>query len=837
VVVLDSVLFKNQNQRELILRHQQQRFRARGSDLVKSRMFVGRERDIEIVEAFFAAGGHILALTGPGGVGKTSVAKRFTAACFCDLAQARKELAIWEALARALKLPPKSNAQEAVADVLRDRMIVLDNCEQALDAVTSVVMRLRERAPNARFLVTSREPLHLREEKVHELGPLPPEQALELFVQRASLVRPIERSEANLADIRSITARLDGLPLAIELAAARTGSLSLSELEERLSVTMLRDAARDRPSRQHSMRAAIDGSYEALTPLERAAFEAFSVFCGSFGLSAASAILGQDALEIVEALRSKSLLARVPSHRESRFVMYETIREYAAEKLGKRTERIRDRHAAYFTRDAMQKRAKDLNRALLDDLDNLLAVHTRALGRNDATMAVQVLRISSPLYHMRGPFDAFLGQIERTRAVPSYGSLAASMRAEVLFLRATFKRLRGDPDGARADADEALSLQPKNDIRADALTLLGHLDCWRGDISNAEKRFRQAASLFEDRWREGKCFAGLGMLMVEIGRPDEARDTLARALACLEAEGDTHATAHVLAMGGLAAQELGDFAAARAAFERAHAMAVPTGDERYPALIRGCLGGLLLETGNFAGAIAMYDEALSVLRRLGDRRTASLYSAFRAAARASQGTIEDDALEDARNTVKAINDGLQLAAVNALEGHLDLARARQSDRPNDHRRRARARLRQAEAQLAVCYEIRFAVRLLRVALALSDSSSIRDDGTLAISEDGAWARLPHGPRIAFADRPLLARLVRHLAHRRVLGEVATPADLLAAGWPGERIDAAAAANRLRVAIAKTRQLGLRELLVNRDGGYTLDAPVTIVPVNPSERES
>jgi predicted ATPase len=799
-------------------------------------MFVGRERDLEIVEAFFAAGGHILALTGPGGVGKTSVAKRFTAACFCDLTQTRNEPAIWEALARVLELPPKSNAQEAVADLLRDRTVVLDNCEQALDAVAAVVVRLRERAPNARLLITSREPLHLKEEKVHELGPLPPEQALELFVQRASLLRPIERSEANLAAIRSITARLDGLPLAIELAAARTGSLSLSELEERLSVTMLRDAARDRPPRQHSMRAAIDGSYEALTPAERSAFEAFSVFCGSFGLSAASAILGQDALEIVEALRSKSLLARVPSHRESRFVMYETIREYAAEKLGERSERIRDRHAAYFTRDAMRKRAKGLNCALLDDLDNLLAVHTRALGRNDATMAVRVLQSSWPLYCVRGPFDAFLGQIERTRVVPSYGALAASVRAEVLLMRAEFKKLRGDPDAARSDADEALSLNPKNDIRADALTLLGHLDCWRGDSSNAEKRFRQAASLFEDRWREGKCFAGLGMLFFQIGRLDEARDALARALACLEAEGDAHAAAHVLATGGLAAQELGDFAAARAAFERAHAMAVPTGDERYPALIRADLGGLLHESGDLTGAIAMYDEALSSLRRLGDRRYASLLSAYRAAARASQGTIEDDALEDAKNTMKATNDGPLLAAMNALEGHLDLARARQSDRPNDHRRRARARLRQAEAQVANSDEVRFAVRLLRVALARSDSSPIRDDGTLAISEEGAWARLPHGPRIAFADRPLLARLVRHLAHRRVLGEVATPTDLLAAGWPGERINAAAAANRLRVAITKIRQLGLGGLLVNRDGGYTLDAPVTIVPVNPSERD-
>jgi predicted ATPase len=215
------------------------------------------------------------------------------------------------------------------------------------------------------------------------------------------------------------------LPLAIELTAARTGSLSLSELGERLSVTMLRDAARDRPPRQHSMRAAIDGSYEALTAAERSAFEAFSVFCGSFGLSAASAILGQDALEIVEALRSKSLLARAESCCESRFVMYETIREYAAEKLGKRSEPARDRHAAYFTGDAMRKRANDLKRGrdtartLLDDLDNLLAVHTRALERNDATMAVQVLRISWPLYRVRGPFDAFLGQIERTRVVPS----------------------------------------------------------------------------------------------------------------------------------------------------------------------------------------------------------------------------------------------------------------------------------------------------------------------------------------------------------------------------------------------------------------------------------
>ncbi|MDB4994241.1 MAG: serine/threonine protein kinase, partial [Myxococcaceae bacterium] len=328
--------------------------------------FVGRARELEDLERLHAQGERVVTLWGPGGAGKTRLLRRFGAqraadyplpggVTWCDVETARTREEVEAVVATSLGL----SAREAIATALATRgpvLLLIDNFEQATAHAVATVGAWSEAAPEARFVVTSREPLGVANEARLEVGALPEDEAVLLFIARARAVRRDFGGPEEAAAVREVVRRLDGLPLAIELAAARTEILGVDELLERLGAQLDLLARRGGAVPRHAtMRAAVEWSWDLLDPDERVALSECTVFEGGFTLAAAEGVLTRRAgapivIDLVEALRRKSLLHRVGSKDGPlRLDLYAQIRELAAEHLtGDARRGAEARHARYF---------------------------------------------------------------------------------------------------------------------------------------------------------------------------------------------------------------------------------------------------------------------------------------------------------------------------------------------------------------------------------------------------------------------------------------------------------------------------------------------------------
>lgn len=377
--------------------------RARGLPLEPSGL-VGREAELEQIEERLRNDAvRLLTLLGPGGIGKTRLALRVAAnlselfddgVSFVDLEAARGAASVLVAIARSVGLADTGEGSQLdeLVSRLKDRrsLIVLDNFEQ-VTAAGSTVARLLDECPGLKLLVTSREALHIRGEHRFPVPPLTlPEaaarrhsaeqliryEAIQLFVERAQAIRPDFRlTDENASAVAEICLRLDGLPLAIELATARIGLFSPDALRERLGsrLAFLRSGARDLPERQQTLRATIDWSYQLLDPGEQRLFELLSAFAGTrfeavetVAASLNGRLAGVDTLDGLASLVDKSLLRQAdPGDGEPRFVMLETIREYATERLDDLPDfgaAARCAHAVYFA-DLIQSQTDELTGA------------------------------------------------------------------------------------------------------------------------------------------------------------------------------------------------------------------------------------------------------------------------------------------------------------------------------------------------------------------------------------------------------------------------------------------------------------------------------------------
>jgi len=437
--------------------------------------FVGRKEALASIEETFtrddaAFAARLVTLVGPAGTGKTRLAQRYAevhlkalsdagGAWFVDLTEARAKEDVVRLVADVLRVPLTSGRTlDEMADTVAaaiaargDVLLVLDNFEQVVDAGPATVGRWASRAPHARFLVTSREVLRVEGEIVVDVAPLAvptgdaralDSEAVQLFIDRARAVKPgYQASAADAAAIADIVVKLDGIPLAIELAAARMGVLPPAKILERLSrrFDLLKGGARSSSPRQAALKSALDWSWELLTAAEQSALAQLSVFRGGFTIEAAESTIDlsahQDAplaLDVVQALKDKSLLRAADLSNDfdddARFTMYESIREYASFKLAELIAREQSagqapvvaeterRHAQFFL-DVVERFAgegsgpsagKKIAR-LLVDLPNVLAVHARATERPRPPWATPEhgLRVAIALEAMhvaRGPF-------------------------------------------------------------------------------------------------------------------------------------------------------------------------------------------------------------------------------------------------------------------------------------------------------------------------------------------------------------------------------------------------------------------------------------------------
>jgi predicted ATPase/class 3 adenylate cyclase/Tfp pilus assembly protein PilF len=629
--------------------------------------FVGREAELrELADRLDAADTRLVTVLGPGGIGKTRLVHRYARAwlgewpggvAFCDLSEARSLDGIHYAVALALGVPlgkddPALQLGHAIAG--RGRcLVILDNFEQVQAYAEATVGRWLDRAPEARFVVTSRERLQLPGEQAVALEPLDPDgDAMQLFEARARAQRTdFAIVEANRAQVARIVRLLDGLPLAVELAAARVRVLSPAQILDRMKDRFaLLAGARGMAARQATLKAAIDWSWDLLAPWEQAALAQCAVFEGGFTLEAAEAEFdltrwpeAPAALDVIQSLVDKSLLrAWWPKHDGERidigepfFGMYLSIHEYAGLRLRalgeaacREAERRHGHYFAAFGSDEAQQAlfthsGAQRRRTLAVELDNLLSGCRRAMLRGEPDIAAGCFIAAWTVLEAQGPYGL---AAELGAQVGALDGLPEARRARVQMATAHALRTVG-----RASASDALLAQvvaaarQSGDRRTEAMSLrLAAIGAHRdGRIAEADQHFSSALALLDaldDRVQRAVLLANLANLRSQQGRIAEARAAYDEAIALHREVGNR--AAEGISLGNLGAQlfDVGEAAEAQRAYEAALAIHRETGSRQQEAITLANVGILLHQQGQLQQAAEQYRAALAIHREIGNRR-------------------------------------------------------------------------------------------------------------------------------------------------------------------------------------------------------------------------
>jgi predicted ATPase len=501
--------------------------------------FVGRERELEEVLASFERGARLLTLTGPGGSGKTRLAIEAATALvhsykagvfWIGLASLREASLVTETIAQTLGA--KDGLAEYIAD--REMLLLLDNLEQVIDAAPAL-SRLVEACPNLTVFCTSRELLRVQGEVEYQVPPLASSDAVALFRERSGL----EPS----SEIAELCARLDDLPLAVELAAARTKALAPAQILDRLSDRLdLLKGGRDADDRQQTLRATIAWSCELLSEEEQRVFRALSVFAGGCILEAAEEVAAAD-LDTLQSLVEKSLLRFA----NRRYWMLETIKEYARERLDESPEAdaLRDHHAWYF-RDRLEERRPYIlgtRRAeLLAWFGGEEANFRAALDRLEQIAPPDAARAADQLAWFWFPRGQWREGRERFAALLAHEQLPGEARAMLLYNLGEYESRMGDTSAAESHAQEAHRLAKEaGQQRTSGLALitLSRIAFDRGDHDEARRRAVQMLDeAGDDEWLRAQALDQIAELELEVGRLPEARTKLIEAKEAMRATGD-----------------------------------------------------------------------------------------------------------------------------------------------------------------------------------------------------------------------------------------------------------------------------------------------------------
>ena len=614
--------------------------------------FVGRQAPLQALARRLADGARLVSVLGMGGTGKTRLVTHFAwawlgefpgGAWFCDLAQARSIDGILSAVAQGLDVPlGRADPVVQLARAIAGRgecLVILDNFEQVAQHAEETLGHWLDRAPQARFVVTTREVLGIVGEQTLALSPLPPDEAAGLFRRRAEAAK--EDYQPDAEDTRAteqLVKVLDGLPLAIELAAARVSTMRpqalLERMHERFDVLMSRSGRRDRKA---TLRAAFDWSWELLSEPEKAALAQLSVFRGGFTLESAQAVLDialpGHALPTGDAIQwlvDKSFVRQVT---DDRFDLLESVREYAAEHL--QTEgryagsgsaahlAAQERHGRFFA--ALGPKRAIENACV--ELDNLVVACRRAVASGDAAIAASALVGTWGPLRLRGPFAV---GVELAEAVRSIGGLAGKALVEVDLVSGWALQLCGMGAQAQrhlAEAAEGANAIGNRDLESRALHTLATMQAQAGQIDAAERAYARALAAVRDggdRTQECAVLNGLATFVDAIGRVTEAREHYEAALRLAHEAGDRRwegGTAGNLAMWYMT-QGRGD--EARPLFAQSIAIAKELGDRQWEANAHCNLGLLLYGEHRFAEAQRELEASLAAAREMGHARLLSI---------------------------------------------------------------------------------------------------------------------------------------------------------------------------------------------------------------------
>ena len=624
--------------------------------------FIGRERELAEVKRLLGSS-RLLTLLGMGGLGKTRLSLQVAAeqihdfpdgVWFLDLAPISDPALIIGETAQVLGLreEPDRPMLQTLCAYLKSRrvLLILDNCEHVIKASATMAAAILKAAPNVRLLASSREPLRAPGEQCFPVLPLPvPDRgdslealarstAVRLFVERAQLHKPaFALNEREAPAIAELVARLEGIPLALELAAARVRALSVADINKRLEdrYKLLTGGSRVLQERQQTLRALVDWSYELLTSDEQVLLDRLAVFVGGFDLAAAEAVCGaeplaaEDVLDLLGSLVDKSLVTLEERDEGARYLMLDTIRDYARQKLALRddAEAAAARHCDHYF--ALAKSARNglrgpeqadwLWRVELE-LDNIRSAIALSLaGKVDPSVAVKFAVAMQGFWILRGYSSEGRKLLQAALAVPAIQASPIA-RAFALYVGASLAESQSDHAEARKMLETCLELRRELQSEVDIAATLSTLSLARlqaGDAEEAAAGESEALQIFRglgDRIGEAIGLLHLGQIRLHQGDDATARSQLEQCLAIArdirhqEVEGECE---RVL---GEVALETDDRGQASHRFKRSLTVCREAGDKRGEANALHWLARVDLQAGDLDAARPRLAESLRAFR-------------------------------------------------------------------------------------------------------------------------------------------------------------------------------------------------------------------------------
>jgi predicted ATPase/DNA-binding SARP family transcriptional activator len=646
--------------------------------------FVGREDEVTRLRQALDAY-RLVTLVGPGGAGKTRLASEVVARIAAKVADGHQDGAaygVWMAeLAsvtdavdvpkavlgsigwRESRLAPDGSQRMTARDA-RTRLLegladapavlVLDNCEHVIDACAHLADTLLAHSPRLRIVATSREPLGITGESLFVVPPLDTDPAMRLFAERARAVSPgFTLDEQNLSLVADIVRRLDGLPLAIELAAARLRTLPLSEISRRLNdrFRLLTGGSRTAMARHRTLRAVVEWSWELLTPAERLLAERFSVFPAGATPSAVAEVC-EDLGEVDELLSSlvdKSLLQ--PADGGIRLRMLETIREYGAEKLAEHAEaaEVRRRHATYYCDLMIESGPKLLTRdqltwlrAVHDDRDNILAALRYWCDAQDASRAITLAMWLSSLSFLSGNHADIAELIAPAVAVPGQADPGLRTVAEALYVITQTVNMDDLPGSGQDLGFPGLTDRVETlDVEAFPLAALLRpiYAIFTRDTERA-RRYLGEALQARDEWLVAATCMASALLAENDGDMDALRAASAQALEQFRALGERWGLSTTLQIVGDLRMTDGDLDGAAAAFAEASRLVNELGSRDDEAHMRMRLAQIAARRGDLATADDCYEAALMAAQSDGTPGDVAMVSGESARFAITVGNVE-----------------------------------------------------------------------------------------------------------------------------------------------------------------------------------------------------